>query len=250
MRTAPERFEALVRKVEFKLIEMPLPRLQIVGLVNDPFIYRIAWDRERTITPADVSSLDRTLYLRAGAGAHLVRLSGLLRPLIQHEWIRMITGIRANANLVDDPGVEAFLFGADRIPLDPVRPGLRELQSNRCFFCEGRLGQRTDVDHFVPWSRYPSNSIENLVVAHPECNSQKKDFLAATPHVSKWSARRRDHAGDLRGIAERAMWETAGEVPNNVARGIYMALRSDALLWLRGKEFVPPDLGTIQGVLR
>jgi diadenosine tetraphosphate (Ap4A) HIT family hydrolase len=247
---APERYEALVLKVELKLIEMPLPRLQVLGRSEDPFIYRIAWDRERTITPADVTALDRTLYLRAGAGDHLVRLSGLLRPLIQRQWIRMIGGIRANASLVEDSGIEEFLFGADRIPLDPVRPGLRDLQDDRCFFCEGRLGQRTDVDHFVPWSRYPSNGIENLVVAHPECNSQKKDFLAAAPHVSKWSVRDREHAGDLRAIAERAAWESAGELPLNVARGIYLALRGDALLWLRGKEFVPPDRGAIEGALR
>ena len=45
----------------------------------------------------------------------------------------------------DDPGIEAFLFGAERIPLDPVRPGLRELQNDRCFFCESRLGARVDV---------------------------------------------------------------------------------------------------------
>jgi hypothetical protein len=29
----------------------------------------------------------------------------------------------------------------------------------------------------------------------------------------------------------------------NVARGIYLGLRGDTLLWLRGKEFVPPDRG-------
>ena len=249
-RAAPERFEALLRKVEFKLIEMPLPRLQIVGRTEDPFIYRIAWNRERVVTPGDLAALDRTIHLRPGAGDHLVRLSGLLRPLIQRQWMRMISGIRANAALVSDPGLEDFLFGADRIVLDPVRPGLRELQDDRCFFCESRLGAGgADVDHFIPWARYPSNGIENLVVAHPECNGQKRDFLAASPHVSKWTERRRTRGTDLRTIAERAAWESAGEIPFNVARGIYLSLRGDALLWLRGKEFVPAERGRIEAAL-
>ncbi len=248
-RAAPERYDALVRKVEFKLIEMPLPRLQVLGRSEDPFIYRIAWDRERTITPGDLPTLDRTIHLKPGAGDHLVRLSGLLRPLIHRQWIRMLTSIRSNAGLVADSGIETFLFGADRISLDPVRPGLRKLQGGRCFFCESRLGQTADVDHFIPWSRYPNNGIENLVIAHPECNSQKRDFLAATPHVARWAARRRDHDDDLRTIAEQAAWESAGELPLNVARGIYLALRGDARLWLRDREFVPPDRATLESAL-
>jgi diadenosine tetraphosphate (Ap4A) HIT family hydrolase len=249
-RAAPERYEALLRKVEFKLIEMPLPRLQWIGRSEDPFIYRIAWNRAGAMTPSDVARLDRTIYLRPAAGDHLVRLSGLLRPLIQRQWARMMTGFRANAGLVADSGLEEFLFGADRIPLDPVRSGLRELQSDRCFFCEGRLGSRSDVDHFIPWSRYPSNAIENLVVAHPDCNAQKSDFLAASPHVTKWSARQRSKTADLRTIAERATWPIAGEIPFNVARGIYLRLRGDALLWLAGKEFAPPERAMIEAALQ
>ena len=37
----PERFEALVRAVEWKLIEMPLGRLQLIGNQDDPFIYEL-----------------------------------------------------------------------------------------------------------------------------------------------------------------------------------------------------------------
>lgn len=248
-RAAPERYEALLRKVEFKLIEMPLPRLQVFGQTEDSFIYRVPWDRKRAITASDLAAVDRTVHLQPGAGDHLVRLSGLLRPLIQRQWIRMVTGIRANSGLVADSGLEAFLFGADRIPLDPVRLDLRALQGDRCFYCEERLRDRTDVDHFIPWSRYPSNGIENLVITHPECNSQKSDFLAASAHVAKWAARRRDRDHELRAIAERAVWESAGEVPFNVARGIYLSLRGEALLWLKGKEFVPHNREMVETAL-
>ena len=37
--------ERLVRRVEWKLIEMPLPRLQMMGQSYRPFIYEIYWDQ-------------------------------------------------------------------------------------------------------------------------------------------------------------------------------------------------------------
>ena len=45
-RPGPQRHcssRAFWRRSEWKLIEMPLPRLQVMGGVCDPFIYRIAW---------------------------------------------------------------------------------------------------------------------------------------------------------------------------------------------------------------
>jgi 5-methylcytosine-specific restriction endonuclease McrA len=46
-------------------------------------------------------------------------------------------------------------------------------------------GLRPHVDHFIPWSRYPNDAIENLVVAHERCNGRKSDFLAASDHVAR-----------------------------------------------------------------
>jgi len=43
---APERFETLVRFVEFKLIEMPLPRLQLFGGREDRFLFEINWTQD------------------------------------------------------------------------------------------------------------------------------------------------------------------------------------------------------------
>src|ERR1051325_7172576 len=51
-RIAPDAYEGLVKRVERKLIEMPLPRLQMVGVSHRPFIYEIHWDetiRQRVV---------------------------------------------------------------------------------------------------------------------------------------------------------------------------------------------------------
>src|SRR5439155_17459893 len=81
------------------------------------------------------------------------------------------------------------------VGLERVRGPIIELQEGRCFYCAERLarraGQTPDVDHFIPWSRYPDDGLENLVVVHAHCNAQKSDFLAAAAHVDHWRARTR-----------------------------------------------------------
>ncbi|MBE3074880.1 MAG: HNH endonuclease, partial [Actinobacteria bacterium] len=94
-----------------------------------------------------------------------MQLGGLLRPLIEAKWANRI--LRFNRQVVSDAGLPEFLFGAERVPLAVARPVLREVQGDRCFYCGGRLRGAADVDHFVPWARWPDNGIENLVAAHP-----------------------------------------------------------------------------------
>ena len=45
MRTRAEEYERLLRDVEWKLIEMPLPRLQEINREMDEFIYMIDWTK-------------------------------------------------------------------------------------------------------------------------------------------------------------------------------------------------------------
>src|SRR5262245_54672318 len=71
---------------------------------------------------------------------------------------------RLNREALEDSRLEEFLFGAQRIPLDPVRQPLRELQNNRCFYWDSLIRGRSTVNHFLPWVRHPDNGIENLVV--------------------------------------------------------------------------------------
>ncbi|MBZ0238020.1 MAG: hypothetical protein K8M05_37250 [Deltaproteobacteria bacterium] len=45
-RTSPSEYRALVREIEWKLVEMPLPRLQEFGGRQDRFIYEIEWGKD------------------------------------------------------------------------------------------------------------------------------------------------------------------------------------------------------------
>ena len=229
---------------------MPLPRLQLVGDQLDPFVYEIGWDDRVTRAEFESDGFDDRLRFVGRAGDHLVRLAPLIRPLVEGRWALMVA--RLNPAETDEARLHAFLFGADRVSLEPVRGPLRELQDNRCFYCDGRLQSRVEVDHFVPWARFPDNAIENLVVADGRCNGAKSDFLAATEHVARWAGRARSGsatAAQLAEIAAAARWESAAERARSVARATYLRLPDDARLWVAGREFATPDRGTLVAAL-
>lgn len=247
----PDRFERLIRFVEWKLIEMPIPRLQRLGKDEVRFLYVYGWTehvRQGAVSAyqrGDASAFDNRLLLRPGVAEHLVRLNGLLRPLLHRDWARMVAAM----NELPESELDEFLFGATRIALDPVRAPLLSLQSGRCFYCDGRLSGPAEVDHFIPWARYPDNGLDNLVVAHARCNNGKRDFLAAAPHVEHWTSRATRRASDLAALAVELAWSRDPARSRSVAVAIYTRLPDDARLWERENAFVTMERPRILAAL-
>ena len=246
-------FTRLVDEVTWKLVEMPLPRLQRFGRDVDHFLYELDWDDTVRRRSYDSDQLDQTLRLQPGAGEHLVRLAGLLRPLVQRLWANHVMALNRAAlpRLAEESDLEAFLFGAQRANLGPIRHDLRELQGNACFYCLDTLRAEADVDHFLPWARYPDNGIYNLVAAHPRCNNRKRDFLAATPHVTAWAHRfmQTSTQAQLEDIAGRNRWAAEPSRTLGVARSVYLRLTKNVPLWLRDNEFEHPETSALAAVL-
>lgn len=235
----PVGYERLLEDVEWTLALMPLPRLQRVGDELDPFIYRIAWNDAVKRPAYSAKGFDRSIHFVGDAAEHLVRLSALLRPVIQREWARLVAQL--NRSVLPEARLEEFLFGIERRSLAAIQRDLRELQDGRCFYCGGALGARCEVDHFVPWARYPDNGIENLVATDARCNNAKRDHLAAAEHVDAWVRRVDRHKSDLAEIATRAQWDRRPDRSLAVARSIYLRLPDEARLWRLAQEFVTVD---------
>jgi hypothetical protein len=179
-----ENYVELRNLVEWKLIEMPLPKLQRLGHGATNLIYSITWDdhikeaRVRRYQEGDTNTGFQNLILfKPDVPDYLVTLSGLLRPLIHRNWASMVA--RLNKRHFNEARLEEYLFGAGRVSLTPVAGTLREIHNDYCFYCEKKLSNSCHVDHFIPWARYPDNGIANLVVAHSACNGSKSDFLAS-----------------------------------------------------------------------
>jgi hypothetical protein len=151
---------------------------------------------------------------------------------------------------VGAPDLDEFLFGTERSTLEPVRTSLREVQDNFCFYCSSRMTGEVQVDHFIPWSRYPDNGIENLVVAHAKCNNAKRDHLAAADHVARWVDRAGARQTELAEVAAQKSWIRHPERTISVARSIYLRLPDDARLWDLRDRFVPLDRAHVTASFR
>lgn len=244
---APDDFERMLTEVEWTLVEMPLPKLQRIGDEAFEFIYVVGWSDRVRRGEFNSANFDNRIQFIRGAGDHLVRLAGLIRPLVQREWTDHVAHL--NRGLVDESELADFLFGAGRIALGPVRGPLRELQHGSCFYCHSLVRDVGEVDHFIPWSRYPTDGIENLVFAHGQCNNAKRDHLAAGAHVEKWADRAKSSASDLGRIADEQAWGCERTRSLSVARSIYLRLPDDARLWQSQGEFVAMDRAAIKAAL-
>lgn len=245
-------FEQLVMDVEWKLIEMPIPKLQKLGQQEDRFLYDYDWEEGiargtvRRYQRGETGLFNNALTLRPGVAEQLVRLNGLLRPLFYREWAVMV----AQRNNLPESELEQFLFGSERVSLDPVRGPLLGLQGDRCFYCRKDVSGRPEVDHFIPWARYPDDGLDNLVVAHSKCNSQKRDFLAAAAHVESWRDRHRSHDDELAAIANRWSWPRDTMRTTSIALSIYSRLPVSTSLWADASTFEPNERDRIVRALR
>lgn len=250
-------YKKLVDKVEWKLIEMPLPKLQRIGNTMREFIYQIHWDEkinQRTVSnyqKNQPSEFDNRIMLREHVGEYLVRLNSLLRPLIQREWARFV----AQVNSLEEAKLQRFLFDATRAGAAELCNPLLELQGNYCFYCHEKIGSaqhaKPEVDHFIPWARYPNDSLANYVVAHSKCNRDKRDHLAANEHVLNWAGRvqgERSKISDLVLIADERHWELGVEGSVGVVSAIYKHLQPEVELWKLGNEFEFADKTLLAGL--
>jgi hypothetical protein len=141
---------------------------------------------------------------------------------------------RTNPELGAGHDLDRFLFGADRVALHPLAPALMELQDGKCFYTGRPLSDEFQVDHFIPWSKFPLNTSFNLVLASRVANLQKSDHLAAVPHLRRWSERNLTCHDELLRIGA-----TGQDFQRSLSIAEYTyatAARLGSLGWLRGRS--------------
>jgi hypothetical protein len=253
---APGAYGHVIDRIERTLAEQPLPRLQTVGTSETeiPFIYELeaGWGINQQFPVARLRShgpRGPVIRLLDGAGDELVRLSPLVRPLVELHWTRMVARLNGVATVEED--LRHHLFGSSRIvPPKMLRDGLRDLQDNRCFYCDARLVGPTEVDHFIARARSANDAVENLVLSDRACNGDKSDLLAAPSFVADWAIRNHDEAGALALIAELASSKSDNAGTMAVARSIYAHLPPHRVpMWCGRKQVALSDPGEALAVL-
>ncbi len=242
----PEEYEQCLNEVERTFARYPILRLQVVGTEYRPFLYDVDWGESVTLRSLH-SDGGGTVRFRPGASDQLLRLAPLLRPLIELHWLRMVAAL--NGLDLESERLRAHLFGTDRVRFPvALRSGLRELQNDRCFYCDERFAQRVEVDHFIPWSRWPNDAIENLVLADA-CNGHKSDHLAASEHVQRWTGHQAAQGGALGDIAAAGKWATEPDRTLAIARSSYFHLPASTPLWLLAGHFTEDDPRTVAALM-
>ena len=212
----------LIRSVSKALINMPFRRLQRVGSEKIDFLY------EEVIVASG-------LVLRPGVAACFRQQFALIQALVQMAWLSFVQRLPANRLVLGSTiDLADFLFGSERSALSAVVGGLRDLQNDECFYCSERLDRDFEVDHFIPWSRYPRDLGHNFVLAHGSCNHDKRDMLAAPSHLIRWVERNDDHSPMLQQIFDEARFLHDLDASLTVAQWAYeTAENAGALVWLR-----------------
>ena len=180
---ASDGWSALVAETDQVVRTMPLWKLQTVGSERLDFLYQNVGHGSRITLKPGIAYCFRAFY-------------ELIRDLIEGAWIRFVQKLNA-AKLGNVTDLGTFLFGQGRACLDAYRPILTDVQKGTCLYCRKPLSGKTQVDHFVPWSRYPTDLGHNFILAHDKCNNAKSDFLAAEDHLAAWVERNDAHKVEL-----------------------------------------------------
>lgn len=104
-----------------------------------------------------------------------------------------------------------------------------------------------EANHFIPWSRYRDDRLDNLVLADRGCNGAKRDFLASARHVRRWRERMESPAGPEVAAAER--WPRHPETTLGVARAVYLRLPAGSPLWDTTGSFPHSDRREFEAVV-
>ena len=241
-----DAFADLEREVIVTVVRYPIPLLQKIGTgglaVERPFIYTYGWRMGVGASTVHSDGFDDRMNLIDDAGAHLTALAGLLRPVIEREWLQFVAA-RNDAD-VEELRLQQFLFGSERVGLGALVDPLQEIQGGRCFYCDQSAAGGWEIDHFLPWARLPDNKLDNLVLAHARCNNDKGAALASLDHLARWTQRfdpagRASHA--LAEMAADAAWPRRPAATLASARALYLHQPAGTPLW-RGRPGLVEEL--------
>jgi hypothetical protein len=182
---SPRNHGKLITEVSNVVKKMPLWKLQRIGNEVDDFLYEQAEGANKIVLKKGVVFCFRRFYRQ-------------IYSMVQDSWVQKIREISKNKPLLgQNTNLKEFLFGTERSDLTIYVPLLRELQNSCCFYCNRSMKSKYDVDHFIPWVRYPVDLGHNFVLACKTCNSSKGCLLAADRHLENWANRNRNNMGTL-----------------------------------------------------
>ncbi|GAA0804895.1 HNH endonuclease [Psychrobacter piscatorii] len=139
-------------------------------------------------------SKSKVITLKPGIAYCFTRFSKIINKLCQQYWTEFVRkNSRNQIHFSDDIDLQQFLFNQSRQNLKVLIPILIDTQQGQCFYCHKPLRNNIEVDHFIPWSKYPIDTTHNFVLTDHSCNNSKRDYLAEELFYEKWLERNQQH---------------------------------------------------------
>jgi len=234
--------ERIRKSVARTIRVMPLPRLQkLRGNRGRNFLYDLP----------NTNGVEWFVRLKPGVAGSFRELHALILNMIRGAWVQQVQAFAANQLLLGrDSQLYSFMFGAMRSDLSAYVPILHEHQGGRCFYCDRQMRSRGEVDHFVPWSRYPTDLAHNFVLAHSSCNGHKSDHLAAAEHLSHWRESNLDAGEELAEVFTAKRLYHDLDTSRQVAWWAYQSVENaGGLVWKEGgnMEYLRSDWRSVLG---
>lgn len=228
-----EEWRKLVKSVAKTIKDNPAKYLQTPEKnVQSTFLY-------------DYSAHSNGIELKTGIAYCFAHYSVIINKLCQQYWIDFIRK-NNHAMFTDKTDLQQFLFGQPRQTLKLFVPLLVDLQDNVCFYCGKKFNANNpthEVDHFIPWSKYPNDTAHNFVLADRACNNDKRDYLASPIFYEKWRERNQQKGTTINDYALEKNFFTNQEQSEKVGIWAYqMALENRDLVWLPPKNLQKIEL--------
>lgn len=221
-------WQKLLNKALKVLKEGPLWRLQLLAGQLDCYYY--SHDNSKNY-----------IQLQPGISFCFRRFHDLVVGLVRNSWIDKIRAYPQNQEVIGDKGnLSDFLFGSNRQSLIQARHVMHDIQHGLCFYCKRKILRTGQVDHFIPWARYPNDLAHNFVLAHDSCNRQKSAHLAAQSHKDAWYEQNIvKHSALITSELSRYFRADCRRSEAIASWAYQQGSQSNVLLWLEGKTFVP-----------
>ena len=217
---------ASLKKIARDVWRNPVKRLQNLPGGPSPFLF---------------CTLKNTIKFLPGVATELTRFAGVLRPLIELQFARVVGNINRNELCAPEVDIHEHLFGRDRLmPPREIREGLIELQEGKCLFTGRKLtGKEISVDHMIPWSRNRLSCVENFVVTTTKVNEKKSDSLLGPKLVRKWYRFTHENSQTMEQLARNHDWPTDLKRVRFIALQIYRAIDPAFVVW-EGRAGIGP----------
>ena len=178
-------------------------------------------------------STSNVITLKPGIAYCFTRFSKIINKLCQQYWTEFVRKNRHNQPYFsDDVDLQKFLFHQSRQNLKVLESILINTQQGQCFYCHKNLKNNIEVDHFIPWSKYPIDTTHNFVLTDHNCNNSKRDYLAEELFYEKWLERNQRHGHTIEQQAKTIGFITNQQRSETISQWAYqIAVEHDDLVW-------------------